>query len=39
MDPSYTHMISMNNFLGKNPKSKMIYEYSNELQVTTVSNI
>ena len=35
MDPSYTHMISMNNFLGKNPKSKMIYEYSNELQVTS----
>ena len=34
MNPSYTHIISTNNFLGKNPKSKMIYEYSNELQVT-----
>lgn len=34
MNPTFTHKGSMTNFLGKNPKQKMIDLYSNELQIT-----
>ena len=34
MNPKFTHKGSMTNFLGKNPKKKMIEQYSNDLQVT-----
>ena len=34
MNPSYTHRGSMINFLGENPKSKLIEEYSNDLKVS-----
>ena len=34
LNPKFTHKGSMTNFLGKNPKQKMIEQYSNDLQVT-----
>lgn len=34
MDPSYTHMGSHDNLLGKNPAKELEKKYSNELQVT-----
>ena len=34
MNPSYTHMGSHDNLLGKNPPKELETEYSNELQVT-----
>lgn len=34
MDPSYTHLGSMNNLLGKNPTEELINEYSNEKHVS-----
>jgi acetyl esterase/lipase len=33
MDPTYTHLGSMKNFLGEKPKEEMINEYSNEKKV------
>ena len=33
MDPTYTHLGSMKNFLGENPEEEMINEYSNEKKV------
>ena len=35
MNPSFTHPGSMLNFLGDKPNNKLIYEYSNDLQVTS----
>ena len=34
MDPTYTHMGSHDNLLGKNPSKELEQKYSNELQVT-----
>lgn len=34
MDPSFTHLGSLNNFLGSNPSEELIKEYSNDLQVS-----
>jgi len=34
MDPSYTHLGSMNNLLGENPTEELINEYSNEKHVS-----
>jgi hypothetical protein len=33
MDPTYTHLGSMKNFLGEKPEEEMINEYSNEKKV------
>lgn len=37
MDQSFTHKGSRDNFLGKDPKKRMVQEYSNDLQVTRVT--
>ena len=37
MDPSFTHLGSHDNLLGKDAKKKLEREYSNELQVTRVT--
>ena len=34
MDPTFTHLGSMNNLLGENPNKELINKFSNELQVT-----
>ena len=34
MDPSFTHLGSLENFLGKEPNQELIDEYSNELHIT-----
>jgi len=34
MDPSFTHLGSMKNFLGADPKEDLIKKYSNDLQIT-----
>ena len=34
MDKTYTHLGSLNNFLGKDPSEELVKKYSNELQVT-----
>ena len=37
MDPSFTHLGSHDNLLGKDAKKKLEREYSNDLQVTRVT--